>query len=228
MDGDIAIELDLSVPSMRPLYFLYDISSMLETVLIRRLLLPGDVFVDVGANIGYFSLIAAKYARQVVAFEPSPMTRPYLRRNLELNPALASRVTVHSLALSDHCGSAEMFNPPDYPGMAALRPTGQEREVVESVALDTMDHALVDQRVSFIKVDVEGGELDVLNGACLTIDRGAPSSSLSLSSDTRRASGTRARTSSVSSANATTKAIACRKTRPAEDRYSWPPSTSPI
>ena len=174
VDGDVVIELDLSVPIFRYLYFHHDLSSALETILIRRLLTPNDTFVDVGAHIGYFTLVAAKYTRHVFAFEPNPSTYAYLQRNIQLNPALASRVTSYPIALSDHVGSASLFNSPEHPDLASLQPIESAHTVVEAVTLDTLDHVLSAYNISFLKIDVEGGELDVLNGARETVGRDRP------------------------------------------------------
>ena len=74
IDGDITLELDMSVPAFRYLYFHHDLSAEPETQLLRALLKPADVFVDVGAHIGVFALVAAKYAAAVHAFEIRPPT----------------------------------------------------------------------------------------------------------------------------------------------------------
>lgn len=174
IDGDIVIELDLSIPIFKYLYFHHDLSATLEACLIRRLLLPQDIFVDVGANIGYFSLIAAKYGESVLAFEPSPRTMRYLNRNLELNPTLAAKVLVYNIGLSDHAGDANLYNPVDHPGMASLRPIEAKENIIESIQLDTLDHMLGNNVIAFLKIDTEGSELNVLNGAIQSIEHGHP------------------------------------------------------
>lgn len=170
----MVIELDLSVPIFRYLYFHHDLSSALETILIRRLLTPNDTFVDVGAHIGYFTLVAAKYTRHVFAFEPNPSTYAYLQRNIQLNLALAAKVTSYPIALSDHAGAANLFNSPEHPGRASLQPIESAHTVVEAVTLDTLDHILSAHKISFLKIDVEGGELNVLNGAREIVGRDRP------------------------------------------------------
>lgn len=70
---------------------------------------PGDVFVDVGANIGYFSLLASKLVGpggRVVAIEASPEVFDLLRRNLELNKA--HNVRAVNVAISDREGSLQL------------------------------------------------------------------------------------------------------------------------
>jgi len=174
VDGDVVIELDLSVPQFRHYYFNFDLSSAAETVLIRRLVTSSDVFVDVGAHIGYFALVAAKYARHVVAFEPSPKTYSYLQRNIQLNKELASKVTAHLLGLSDHSGTATLFYSPEDPGGSSLRPVEWTNTTDETVTLETLDRVVSARPVAFIKIDVEGAELDVLRGGREMISRDHP------------------------------------------------------
>ena len=174
VDGDVVIELDLSVPIFRHIYFHHDLSAAPETVLIRCLLTPADTFVDVGAHIGYFSLVAAKYAHQVLAFEPSPSTYTYLIRNLQLNPGLASRVISCAVALSDRAGPASLFNSLEHPGLASLHPIESAHIIVEAIATDTLDHAASAHHIAFLKIDVEGGEFSVLNGARNILSRDQP------------------------------------------------------
>ncbi len=174
IDDDVAIELDLGVPYFRYLYFHHDLSSALETVLIRRLLTPSATFVDVGAHIGYFALVAAKYAGQVYAFEPSSKTYSDLLRNLDLNPRLKPKITSYQMALSDQAGSLQLYRSAAQPSLASLQPIGSPDTTTELVAVQTLDQVLQDQAAHFIKIDVEGHEVAVLRGAQATLARNRP------------------------------------------------------
>lgn len=174
IDDDVVIELDLSVPIYRHIYFHHNISAMPETQLIRLLSAPSGILVDVGANIGYFALIAAKYWRHVYAFEPSYRTFAMLARNIRLNPLLAPKVDAFQLALSDHTGQSRFFNSAQHPDLGSLRAIPSGDALVENVEVDTLDRVLQDVPVAFMKIDVEGGELDVLNGGRSVIDRHQP------------------------------------------------------
>ena len=174
LDGDIIIEFDLSVPFFRYLYYLHDLSRMPESYLIRCLLGPEDVFVDVGAFIGYWTLLAAKYASQVFAFEPSLATFTYLQRNLELNPTLARKVVALSSALSDHIGYESLYRPSSQPDLASLQWFPAQDIVKENVSVTTLDDILLETIVSFIKIDVEGAELKVLQGGHRVMQRSRP------------------------------------------------------
>jgi FkbM family methyltransferase len=165
VDGDITLELDLSVPGFRYLYYHHDLSATPETFLWRRLLAGDDIFVDVGAHIGFFSLIAAKYAGRVFAFEPSPRSYSYLQRNLALNPRLASHVQSFPLGLSDRTGVMRLYSSESQPDLASLQPISVTDALEEEVSVDSLDVVLADEYISFLKIDVEGGEMAVLRGA---------------------------------------------------------------
>jgi FkbM family methyltransferase len=165
VDGDVVVELDMAVPGFRYLYFHHDLSSEPEAVLLRALLRQGDIFVDAGSHIGVFSLLAAKYAAHVHAFEISPGTVAYLRRNLSLNPALAPRITLHAVGLAEQAGEMVLYNSAGQPDLASLRPLDRPDAYSETVRVATLDAELADVRITGLKIDVEGAELGVLRGA---------------------------------------------------------------
>jgi FkbM family methyltransferase len=76
-----------------------------ELSLLKNLVRPEDVTVDVGANYGLYARELARCSRKVHAFEPSPMMADVLRRTSARN------IVVHPLALSDHAGTAELRIP---------------------------------------------------------------------------------------------------------------------
>jgi FkbM family methyltransferase len=139
-----------------------------------RIVPEGAVTVDVGANCGLYTRRLARLSRQVYAFEPSHQMADLLRRTS------ASNVSVHEIALSDQTGSAELFIPqgehePVY-GLASLEPavSAANRQVVSvSVPTARLD-AIVHQDVAFVKIDVEGHELNVLNGAVELLEHSQP------------------------------------------------------
>lgn len=124
---------------------------------------PGGVCYDIGANVGFFTLVAAAGPRaqeRVYAFEPLPENAAALRRNLGLN-GLAN-VEVIEAAVSDRNGTAQLDL-----GSSSLDPcliehalTPLEEITVPVVRLD--DAGLLPP--SFVKIDVEGAECDVLAG----------------------------------------------------------------
>lgn len=144
------------------------------TSVVKGALASGDVFVDVGAHIGYFTLLGAQRvgpAGLVLAFEASPRTSAELKANVMLNGF--HQVQVRNEALSDDPGVVTFFQgPAGNTGLGSLRSGGGgPAEVVQAVRLD--DVLQPGRRVSLIKIDVEGAEHRVLRGAegCLTRDR---------------------------------------------------------
>jgi FkbM family methyltransferase len=140
-----------------------------ETRLVERWLRPGDTFVDVGANIGWFTLLAARIVGthgKVIAFEPSPPLHAHLQHNIELNDL------EHVRAQRCAVGAA--------PGRAVLRGIRERNQgtgsivrgdnLSEGIEVDvvTLDGFLADtgtHRVRMLKIDVEGAEGLVLQGA---------------------------------------------------------------
>lgn len=125
------------------------------TEFIEDNLKPGQVFIDVGAQVGYYSILAARIGARVHAFEPSTANRKYLEKNIADNAA--QNITVYPYALSDINGSAHLYNGKT-PGENSLLGSG-EGEIVETVRFDKLDIT-----PDMIKIDVEGAEKQVLLG----------------------------------------------------------------
>ena len=144
--------------------------------LIASLADEGSTVVDVGANIGFFSLLAARSvgaAGKVLAFEPVAATCAQLRANLELNAA--GNVAVHELALSDRDGRVAIYEGHGRNrGLSSMRPIEEASALraVPAAALDSLDAG--DARISLIKIDVEGAEQLVLEGMLRTLEKHRP------------------------------------------------------
>lgn len=127
----------------------------------------GDAVLDIGANIGYFSLLSATLVGpegQVVAFEPVPTIADMLEENVRRN-RLA--VDIRRVIVSDAAGTAEVFRSGDgnigRSGTAASSGSSSEGRVPVVVGADAVDRVLW-PRIRFVKVDVEGDERRVLRG----------------------------------------------------------------
>jgi FkbM family methyltransferase len=142
----------------------------------------GGVFWDVGAHIGYHSLCFAALAGpsgRVVSFEPNPFNAARLRQHLDKNPELAARVTLETCALSDSDGEASFeFSPEIDDGtssgshLSAATAPGEAWEYEHfkrtDVRVARADTLLAEGRLpapSVMKIDVEGAEQMVLEGA---------------------------------------------------------------
>ena len=150
----------------------------LEIALIRALVRPGDFVVDVGANKGayvYWLRGAVGRTGAVFAYEPQPPLAAYLRRACET--FRWTNVAVHELALSNHAGSSMLHVPGtgSAPG-ASLESAARDApgRAIEC-RLNTLDAELEGRApLRFLKVDVEGHELAVFQGAERTLDRFHP------------------------------------------------------
>ena len=138
-----------------------------------------DVALDVGGCWGETALWLSHVVGpggRVHTFEPSPTNRHVLGKNLGLNPALGARVTVWDAPLSDREGE-RVFIPDELTPGATMRDHATEGTPTCEVVTDTID-AMVERgdlpRVDFIKVDVEGADLGVLQGAAQTIQSFRP------------------------------------------------------
>ena len=144
-----------------------------EFAFLDRTLKPGMVFIDVGANDGYYTLFAARKVGpggRVLAIEPSSREREHLRRNLERNAianvavvpvALGAVAVTAELKLADglHAGHNTLGDFAHNDVVAA----GTERVLVET--LDSLAARLEMTRIDVVKIDVEGAEASVIAGA---------------------------------------------------------------
>lgn len=138
-------------------------------------IVPNDaVTVDVGANCGLYTRELARLSRRVHAFEPSRQMADILRHTS------AENVEVHEIALSDREGEADLLIPQgeqgSVHGLASLEPQlalSAKSCVALHVPLARLD-AVIQDDVAFVKIDVEGHELNVLNGAVALLERSQP------------------------------------------------------
>lgn len=139
-----------------------------------RLLRPGDLAVDVGANIGYItSLFAARVGSggRVESFEPHPRIFARLRQNMHRFPEGSARsVCLHECALADRDGTARLFEPRVF-GMNEGTSTLLEQSADSAgnggfeIRVARLDTVLQDRDIALLKIDVEGFEGAVLAGA---------------------------------------------------------------
>lgn len=162
MDGDLRMELRLDDLVQSYIFWNprgYDRHAIR---VVRRELLPGDTFVDLGANVGYYSLIAAKLvgpSGRVVAVEPDPDNYAQLVHNVSLNGF--DNVVAVMKGVSGAQGRAPLYrNTSGNRGAHTLFPAPGKNETV-AVEVDTLDHLLggynVD-KVDFLKLDIQGFE----------------------------------------------------------------------
>jgi FkbM family methyltransferase len=147
------------------------------TELLTKFIRSGDVCVDVGANIGYFTVIMSRLAGvsgRVVAFEPVPENFAILRQNAEIASGAGAAVTAINAAVSERRGRMRIVRQ-QYSTYHQVAPIeqGTDAESVPGVCLDEeLPELIPGARVSFLKIDVEGHELPVLRGLCESLRSG--------------------------------------------------------
>lgn len=152
-----------------------------ETYLVRQLIQPGMVVIDAGANVGQYTIIAAKEvgARgQVHAFEPVPKNFQRLKNHVVTN-GLSSIVRLNMTALWNRRDSIELHLGTDVVGNDGLYTIGaatNPTDTVTAAAVRLDDYVAANQlqRVDFIKMDVEGAERFALEGAEEVLSRWRP------------------------------------------------------
>jgi len=143
-----------------------------------EVLKPGDVLFDVGANIGFFSILGANLvgaSGSVYAFDPVPHHVDAIHHNLALNDI--HNVTLIEKAVADQAGSARLLVPPESTGArldSGAPAPGELLLDVEIVALDDLVESGAVRPPDVVKIDVEGAEIEVLQGMARTLARYRP------------------------------------------------------
>jgi len=133
----------------------------------------GDVVVDVGAHVGIFSIKAGFEVRErgiVVAIEPEPRNYVLLKYNVKLNDLESVVMTINKACGSCHA-KTKLYLASSSRSHSINRPYLQKYVEVELDTLDNITESLRLKGVNFLKIDVEGNELEVIRGARETIKR---------------------------------------------------------
>jgi FkbM family methyltransferase len=152
----------------------------------------GATVLDLGAHIGLFSVQLARSvgpSGRVISFEPAPQTAAVLRETIRYN-SVESVVTVRQTAVAGRCGDAELFETGDECSNASgLVRTDRTRGSVH-VAATTLDDLVDEERltVAVVKMDIEGAELEVLEGASAFLAEQGPAMTIEVHPRELRAS----------------------------------------
>lgn len=154
-------------PGRNPAIAFYDIRGYeeTETNLFESYIKEGDVVLDLGANIGYYTLVAAKNvgkSGKVYAFEPDPENFAYLKKNVEINNY--QNVVCVQKAVSNVNGMSKLYLHKFQTGAYTLFGKGDDYVEIETVRLDDFFKDK-NHRVDMIKLDIEGSEGIALVGA---------------------------------------------------------------
>lgn len=141
------------------------------TAVLRNRLKPTSVFLDVGANVGYFTMLASKLAARVIAIEPNPQNQELIRASVA--QAGAQNVTLYPCGLSDRRGEVRLITLGS--NGAIVTPQNPDQTFHITAQTVTGDELLsAERRIDMIKIDVEMHEAVVLRGLEQVIRRHRP------------------------------------------------------
>lgn len=146
--------------------------------IIRKFVKEGDTVIDVGANLGWTAILCSMLVGKdgsIHAFEPVPSVYNNLAENKK--NAHFQNITIYPFAVSDSCGVAELFlGNTNETALASMRPHDPKEEsyTVKSKMITLDSFITTKQKISFVKIDVEGAELKVLRGMTSIIERDHP------------------------------------------------------
>mgnify|MGYP000061752300 CR=1 FL=1 len=153
--------------------------------LINLIKLGGDVFIDIGANIGFFTIIAAQKFNNVLSFEPTPISLSHLRDNIKLNEI--ENIEIFECALSDKLGRLNLnVNPLNSGGnslnnfsSSMIEKSSRNDWTSFDVDVKTLDNILLNKKITInsldlLKIDIEGHEVPALKGSINTISKYKP------------------------------------------------------
>lgn len=152
--------------------FIHGVFEPLETEIVRKEIKEGDVVLDIGAHIGYYTLIFARLVGEkghIFAFEPDPNNFHILKRNVEINGY--QNITLVQAAVSDINGSINLYqsNHNSANNIIGYIPSDNRKSVkVKTIRLDDY-FKNYNRKINFIKIDVEGSEGKVIKGMSLTL-----------------------------------------------------------
>ena len=139
------------------------VTNIPEIEFCKKELKKGDTVIDVGANIGYFTLFFSKLVGEkgkVIAFEPDPINFDILKKNIELNKI--TNVELVKKGVSNKNEFMRLYKSPVSGGHSLIKNEwGKEYTDIQTV---TLDEYFKEQKIDVIKIDVEGFELEVIEG----------------------------------------------------------------
>lgn len=143
------------------------------TEFLKKHLLPGDIALDIGAHIGYYSLIFADKvgkSGKVYAFEPDPENHAILSKNIKINGFL--NIQAINKAVLDKSGALNLYKSNSNSGDHRVYDPGEQRKIIEAQAIK-IDDLFADSNVAIklIKMDIQGAEYFAVNGMISTINK---------------------------------------------------------
>jgi len=178
-DNDIKINLNLKDWIQKQIFYFgrYEVERK-ETQYIKSIVKEGDVFFDIGTNVGYYTLMVAKRIGnngKVFSFEPVTSTFDKLKANVEKNNF--KNVSLNKIGISDISQEIEInISDADNSGMSSLIhiPNSSKKEVIKTISLDEYLKEKELEKINLIKIDVEGVEFQAIKGMTETLIKYSP------------------------------------------------------
>jgi FkbM family methyltransferase len=195
IDKTLKMKVDIS-KAMGAAFYWMGFHELNEWRFLHRYLTPEMVLIDIGANQGEFTIFSAKrlWAGKVYAFEPVNDYFEQLNHNVALNHF--RNVKTFPFGLSDIQGNLPVYmaatGPGENEGLASIYQSGHRDRFVQEIRLELFDSfakSLTLERMDFIKIDVEGAELNVLKGSRKMIEKFKPAIMLEISNETYKSAG---------------------------------------
>ena len=191
-DSDLSLYIDRS-RAMGAARYWTGFHEFREFLFLHRFLKPDMVFVDVGANLGEYSLFAAKRLTSgiILSFEPLPSIRSVLEKNIQINRF--DNIRVFPFGLSDTNERMTIHEFEDvHEGLATLYPGDRPSKTTVDVQLKTLDDIITGseiKKIDVIKMDIEGGELKALQGSRKLIELYHPVFMIEINEQTYKTAG---------------------------------------
>lgn len=194
LDGDGKLLIDPSRNMGASIYWT-GFHEFRELLFLHLFLTPEMVLVDAGANIGLFTVFAARRVRngKVIAFEPVPSMADWLKKNIDLNNL--PNIQTETCGLSDHPGVLPIYEiESTHEGLSTLYPGSLSKSAMTEVPVKKLDDVFENygfSRLDIIKIDIEGGELPALRGATQTLRKFRPAILIEINESTYASAGYR-------------------------------------
>lgn len=182
----VRLELHLDDWIQAHMYFLNHYEQE-ETDLVLQKLPEGGIFIDIGANVGFYSLFAAKKvgkSGKVLSFEPFPLNVQRLKRNITLNNF--SQIKVVPMAIGNNSGKLDLYYSEHDQNLGTVSGFGNTTShsvTVDLIRLDDYIEKHTPERIDVIKIDIEGAEYDALLGMKQTLAKFKPAILIEISPD---------------------------------------------
>lgn len=165
-DGDIIFDVNVRGDMDINLWHFPELFEKEERKVFCSSIRPGCTVLDVGANIGFYTLLAAKRGARVFSVEADPLNAAMLRHHVEIN-GFSDRVTVFELAATECEKTIPLYRHPFNPGESNIIQIGEPSGMVEGRTIDSLNLPSID----ICKMDIEGTEFLALMGMRRTLER---------------------------------------------------------